>query len=134
MSTEIRYSLVSHILRVLKNEWIDWWRSGFLYILTVSRLLNNIRETYIAFQVNKAETALFSKYFTCLRKHACDTFTKFIVEFTILDVSLYNFNKAAAEIAGKTKFSETNYLYWFKSYINKNMSTVSSEDTLYIIK
>ena len=52
VTTKIRFSLVSCILGILKNEWINLSRSWFIYILMVSRLLNNIRETVITFQVN----------------------------------------------------------------------------------
>ena len=52
-TTKISCSLViSCILGGLKNELIDWLRSAFIYILMVSTLLNNIHETWIAFQAN----------------------------------------------------------------------------------
>ena len=82
-NTKIRCSVVSCILGVLKNELIDWWRSGYIYILMVSRLLNCIRETVITFHINWVETALPSKYFICLRASTLlIPFTEFIAEFS----------------------------------------------------
>ena len=50
----------------------------------VSRLLNNIRETLIDFQVNKAETALLSEDFIQLRKHGFDIFH--LIHYRICDL------------------------------------------------
>ena len=84
VTTKIRCSLLSCILEVLKNEWINSWRTRLIYILMVSRLLNNIRPTFIAFHVNYVETAFLSKDCICFRKHAFDT-------FHIIYCRIYNF-------------------------------------------
>ena len=53
----------------------------------VSRKLNNIRKTLIASQVNLVETVLFSKDCICCTAPLI-LFTKYIAEFTFLDVTL----------------------------------------------
>ena len=72
---KLRCIHVSCILVALKNEWIVWWQSGFIYILMVPRLQNNIRETLITFKVNLAETALLSKDFLCMASTLLIPFT-----------------------------------------------------------
>ena len=102
-TTKNRCSIVSRILWVWKIEWFDRWRSSFIYILMVSRLLNIKRETLIVFQVNYAETVLLSRDIICLRKYDFDTFR--LIQFRI-----YNF-RCSRDRWTKLCFSETILLY-----------------------
>ena len=66
----------------------------------VSRLLNNKHENVIAFQVNKAETALLSKKCIRFREYAFDT-------FHLIRSRIYNFRCSLIDVA------EIDYYYYY---------------------
>ena len=56
----------------------------------VSMILNNVRETLIVFQVNYAESAIFSKEYICF-KHAFDI-------FHLIHCSIFNLDAATIDV------------------------------------